>query len=239
VTFSGPGDPFGGDPFAAGGQNPAGMPPVNYGMPPAAPFGDPGAPYGAPGYPGAPVPPPTGEVNTLATLSVVFAFVFAPVGAVLGHLALSQIKKRNQAGRNRAILGTTLSYVIILLAIVALVIWLLLGDDDGGSATTTTTATTTSAQTSITSTVITASPKTRPTVKVEELQVGDCVEIQQLRPDPDKPTADEIHIYRAKCEIRDGVFQVRQMTGDKSQCPANYLFNKAETLFACYVKFEQ
>ena len=32
-------------------------------------------------------------VNTLATLSLVFAFVFAPAGAILGHLGLAQIRR--------------------------------------------------------------------------------------------------------------------------------------------------
>jgi hypothetical protein len=45
-----------------------------------------------------------GEMNTLATLSVIFAFVFAPVGAVMGHLALSQIKPFRQRGRDRALI---------------------------------------------------------------------------------------------------------------------------------------
>ena len=52
-----------------------------------------------------------------------FAFVFAPVGAVLGHLALSQIKVGRQQGRDRALVGLTLSYVFILFAVVALVLW--------------------------------------------------------------------------------------------------------------------
>lgn len=69
-------------------------------------------------------PPPQAETNTLATLSIVFAFIFAPAGVVLGHLALSEIKKRPQNGRNRAIVGLTLSYVVILVAVVALVLWL-------------------------------------------------------------------------------------------------------------------
>ena len=39
---------------------------------------------------------PRDEANVLATLSVVFAFVFAPAGAILGHLALSQIRHTGQ-----------------------------------------------------------------------------------------------------------------------------------------------
>ena len=67
-------------------------------------------------------PPPRQETHTLATLSVVFAFVFAPAGVVLGHLALSQIHQTGQPGRDRALVGATLSYVFITVVVVALIV---------------------------------------------------------------------------------------------------------------------
>src|SRR6476661_5845252 len=105
-------DPFGPDPFG-GPPNIQGYtpPPVTQGFSPGQGFPPPSG-------------PPSGEVNTLATLSIVFAFVFAPAGAALGHVALSQIKQRGQRGRERAIVGLTLSYVIIVLAVIALLLWL-------------------------------------------------------------------------------------------------------------------
>jgi eukaryotic-like serine/threonine-protein kinase len=94
-------DPFAGDPFAVG---------------PASPT--------APGGSAASTPQqPREETNTLATLSVVFAFVFAPAGAILGHLGLSQINETGERGRDRALVGITLSYVFITVAVVALVVW--------------------------------------------------------------------------------------------------------------------
>ncbi|MEZ0367199.1 sensor domain-containing protein [Mycobacterium sp. pUA109] len=93
--------------------------------------------------PGGPMPPqqppPTEQTNTLATLSVVFAVVFAPVGAVLGHLALSEIKKRPQRGHTRALVGVTLSYVLIVIAVLGLVVWAVLPARTSTSSTTTTT----------------------------------------------------------------------------------------------------
>lgn len=206
-------DPFDGDP---------------YGMPP-------------PGYP-PPGVPPTAEVNTLATLSVVFAFVFAPAGAVLGHVALAQIKRRNEPGRQRAILGLTLSYAVILLALIALVAWLLLGadNDDAGTPGPATTTTAVRLTPSIRSTVITPPPQTRPTVRVEALRVGDCVEIQNKQPDPNEPQADQVFIYRVRCEIRDDVFQVEQIVMNESQCRSGFfLYNTKHTVFACAVKYGQ
>jgi hypothetical protein len=103
------GSPFGGDPFGGG---PAGGSPWG---------GNPGS--GGPASPPSFTPPPTfgsphgpggGATNTLATLSVIFAFLFAPAGAVLGHLGLRQIARTGQRGRQRAIVGIALSYSIIL-----------------------------------------------------------------------------------------------------------------------------
>ncbi|MGB8390957.1 sensor domain-containing protein [Mycobacterium sp.] len=95
------------------------------------------------------VPPPPAlpyrpPVNTLATLSLVFAFVFAPAGAILGHLGLAQIRRTGELGRDRALAGLALSYGFITLAVVALVGWATLAASTSSRtaapATTTTTA---------------------------------------------------------------------------------------------------
>lgn len=80
-----------------------------------------------PTQPATLAPPYRPGVNTLATLSLVFAFLFAPAGAVLGHLGLAQIRRTGELGRDRALVGVTLSYVFILLAVVALAGWATLG----------------------------------------------------------------------------------------------------------------
>jgi hypothetical protein len=59
----------------------------------------------------------------LATLSLVFAFVFPPAGAVLGHLGLAQIRRTGEPGRDRAVAGVMLSYALITLTVLALVTW--------------------------------------------------------------------------------------------------------------------
>lgn len=70
--------------------------------------------------PPAPVQLP---VNTFATLSLVFGFVFAPLGAVFGHLGLAQIKRTGERGRDRALIGLVVSYLLIVVSIVAVLIW--------------------------------------------------------------------------------------------------------------------
>ena len=77
-------------------------------------------PYPQPPVISAPPPPPRQKANTFATLSVVFAFLFAPAGAVLGHLGLAQIRRTGQRGHDRALIGLTLSYAFILIAVAAL-----------------------------------------------------------------------------------------------------------------------
>lgn len=105
---SGPQDPWGNpftyDPFT---YDPLGRPP-----PPPPPL-----------YIPPPPPPRRPPVNTLATLSVVFAFVFAPAGAVLGHLGLAAIRRTGELGRDRALVGMALSYAIIASTVAAVATW--------------------------------------------------------------------------------------------------------------------
>jgi undecaprenyl-diphosphatase len=55
----------------------------------------------------------------MAVLSLIFAFVFAPVGAVLGHLARHQIKQRRESGDGLAVAGLAVSYTLIGFGVVA------------------------------------------------------------------------------------------------------------------------
>jgi hypothetical protein len=92
-------------------------------------------PYPQPPVISAPPMPTSQKTNTFATLSLIFAFLFAPAGAVLGHLGLAQIRRTGQRGQDRALIGLTLSYAFILVAVVALVIWMVVGRDAGRSPT--------------------------------------------------------------------------------------------------------
>src|SRR5262249_45822679 len=128
---------------------------------------------------GPPQSPPD-EVNTLATLSVVFAFLFAPAGAVLGHLGLSQIKRTGQRGRDRALVGLSLSYVLIVVAIAALVIWAVV--PSSSSNTTAETATRTTAPVPTTTTT----PAPPPLVTEAQLAglLPSLAEVQEITKNP-------------------------------------------------------
>lgn len=81
--------------------------------PAAAPYTAPAAPTGA----GRPT-------NVLAIIALIAAFVFPLAGIIVGHIALSQIKKTGEQGKVFAIIGLVLGYLGILAAIIFLVIFL-------------------------------------------------------------------------------------------------------------------
>lgn len=99
------GQQYGGQQYAGqqyGGQQYGGQ---QYGMPQQ--------PYPAGAYGQTP------GTNTMAILALVFAFVFSPVGIVLGHIAKKQIKERGEQGSGLATAGLVLSYVFTGLGLLA------------------------------------------------------------------------------------------------------------------------
>jgi peptidyl-prolyl cis-trans isomerase B (cyclophilin B) len=88
-------------------------PPYGSYPPPPGPYA---GHYGYPGY------PPPRETNALAIVSLVCAFLFAPLGIVFGHISLSQIKKTGEEGRGLAIAGLVISYLITVFTIVMVVL---------------------------------------------------------------------------------------------------------------------
>lgn len=104
---------------------------------PSNPFGpgvggQPGQPgqMGQPGQPQFPgYMPQTGSSNTLALVSVILSglglltFITAPIGAILGHVSRSQIKKTGQSGRGLALGGVIAGWVITVLWVISLVIF--------------------------------------------------------------------------------------------------------------------
>ncbi|WP_196772706.1 sensor domain-containing protein [Mycobacterium colombiense] len=109
-----------------------------------------------------PPAPRRDEANVLATLSVVFAFVFAPAGLILGHLGLAQIRRSGERGRDRALVGVTLSYVFITAAVVALIVRATLPDTTPTRVAAPATTTTTTASTTPTTTPPASPPTVAP-----------------------------------------------------------------------------
>ncbi len=65
-----------------------------------------------------PPPPPT---NPLAIAALIGAIVVAPVGIVLGHISLSQIKRTGEQGRGLALAGLIIGYVFTAVAVLSLI----------------------------------------------------------------------------------------------------------------------
>jgi peptidyl-prolyl cis-trans isomerase B (cyclophilin B) len=87
-------------------------PPPSYGAYPPPPPGAYAGYYGYPGY------PQQRTTNALAIVSLVCAFLFAPLGIIFGHISLSQIKKTGEEGRGLAVAGLVISYLITVLTVV-------------------------------------------------------------------------------------------------------------------------
>ncbi|MFU8852991.1 DUF4190 domain-containing protein [Micromonospora sp. SL1-18] len=102
-----------------------------YGHPQQPPWGQqppyaPQPPYGQYGPPGEGPRPPGGGPNVLAILALVFAFVFAPAGIVLGHLAKRQIRQTGEEGEQLASWGLILSYIFTAIGLLACCGWIAL-----------------------------------------------------------------------------------------------------------------
>lgn len=71
----------------------------------------------APNYP-APMTPRT---NTYAILSLVFAFLFWPLGIAFGHIARRQIAETGESGHGLATAGLVISYIGLAAAVLLIV----------------------------------------------------------------------------------------------------------------------
>ncbi|MGV0715517.1 DUF4190 domain-containing protein [Mycolicibacterium sp. XJ662] len=134
-----------GDPF----RNPgAGLPPSKYGAGYTVGDGatEPPATYGYPAQyphqtpePSAAVhyPPPPGQypemvmpvaympvakTNGMSIAALVCSLVFAPLGIIFGHIALSQIKRTGEDGKGFAIAGLVIGYIFTALLVVYIVV---------------------------------------------------------------------------------------------------------------------
>jgi hypothetical protein len=80
------------------------------------PYGPPPTLHGGSAAVGAP-----GGTNTMAILSVVFAFVFSPLGIVFGIVGRGQTRRTGQSGRGLATIGLALSLVFLVAGVAAVV----------------------------------------------------------------------------------------------------------------------
>ena len=103
------------DPFATptGGQQPYGQQPQGqqaYGQ----------QPYGQQGYGQNPYgqAPQASGTNTMAILSLVFAFLFWPLAIVFGFIARGQIKRTGEGGGGLALAGIIIGFAFLAFTVV-------------------------------------------------------------------------------------------------------------------------
>ena len=124
-----PASPAGSSEDVPSAYRPSGHPPPGYGPPPGYPApGYPPPGYPPPGYPppGYPAPgfyrPPT---NTMAILALVFGFVFAPAGIVLGVMARKQIRETGEEGDGLALAGIIVGSIVTAVWVLVIVFWII------------------------------------------------------------------------------------------------------------------
>ncbi len=118
-------------PYGGGYQQPgypqagqqSGYPPQGYPQYPQYPQSQYPAYPQQPGY--YPAMGAAGQTNTMAILSLVFAFIFQPLGIVFGHIARKQIRERGEAGAGLATAGLILSYIFLVLTIIVITVELI------------------------------------------------------------------------------------------------------------------
>lgn len=72
----------------------------------------------------APVPAaaPVAKTNTLAIVSLILGILgFNIVAVIVGHIALSQIKKTGESGKPLAIIGLVLGYIAIVTLVIIII----------------------------------------------------------------------------------------------------------------------
>jgi hypothetical protein len=171
--------------------------------------------------------------NTFSVLSPIFAIVVPPAGAVLGHMALAQIRRTRELGRKAAIFGIVAGYVLTAALIAGLIAWLT-SDGSAGSAqavsgdiTTIVSAPPSLAPPSVVTSV--APVPITPHVKLDlsTVPVGTCANIEK------RDTGDDaLDLFAAPCEHKQGVYVVVSRVGDTTDCRSTYVAAPPDHSFA-------
>jgi hypothetical protein len=181
---------------------------------------------------GNPYPPPELNHNTLAVLSPVFAVVLPPAGAVLGHVALAQIKRTGEQGRTPAIWGLILGYLLTAVLLIGLILWALAGPRNATAPPPTGTIVSAApSPLNLPPVVVTsvAPPPTKPRIKLDlaQVTVGTCAEIQKR-----DVGDDALDLFGVPCEHKQGVYTVVARVSADTNCQSTYVASPPDRSFA-------
>ncbi|HCT77899.1 MAG TPA: hypothetical protein DGT23_15170 [Micromonosporaceae bacterium] len=90
----------------ASGAPQYGQPQPQYGQ---VPYGQPTPPYG---YPATPPQNSMALISMILSLVGILSWITAPVGAILGHIALKQIRQTGESGEGMAKTGIIVGWII-------------------------------------------------------------------------------------------------------------------------------
>ena len=171
--------------------------------------------------------------NTFAVLSPIFAFVVPPAGAVLGHLALAQIRRTGELGRRAAICGMIVGYVLTVALLAALIVWLTAdgpGSAGASPAVTSTTIEAAAPPVAPPSVVTSVAPApVTPHVKLDlaTVTVGTCAHIEKR-----DVGDDALDLFATPCEHHEGVYTVVARVDGSSDCRSTYTAAPPDRSFA-------
>ena len=209
--------------------------------PPIPLHGQPGGPHAQPAattwpfiYEGQnPYPPGERPHNTLAVLSPVFAVVLPPVGAILGHLALAQIRRTDESGRTAAIWGLILGYALTVALVAGLILWAVASPSLTAVSVPMPSDTFTASPLpqELPPLVVTsvAPPPSKPRIKLDlsQVSVGTCAEIQKR-----DVGDDALDLFGVPCEHRQGVYTVVAHVDSDADCQSTYIAAPPDHSFA-------
>lgn len=86
-----------------------------------------------PAYAPGATAPQTRGTNVMAILSLIFAFVFAPLGIVFGHISKKQIRRTGEGGGGLATAGLVLGYIFTITWLISVITLVVLAANNSGS----------------------------------------------------------------------------------------------------------
>ena len=86
-----------------------------------------------PAYAPGATAPQTRGTNVMAILSLIFAFVFAPLGIVFGHISKKQIRRTGEGGGGLAPAGLVLGYIFTITWLISVITLFVLAANNSGS----------------------------------------------------------------------------------------------------------
>jgi hypothetical protein len=162
----------------------------------------------------------------------VFAVVLPPAGAVLGHVALAQIKRTGEQGRTPAIWGLILGYLLTAVLLIGLILWALAGPRNATAPPPTGTIVSAApSPLNLPPVVVTsvAPPPTKPRIKLDlaQVTVGTCAEIQKR-----DVGDDALDLFGVPCEHKQGVYTVVARVSADTNCQSTYVASPPDRSFA-------